>query len=451
MIQKQVSNPRLLPAISLLLAGCASLPVGYQERVAAWETGHVRQPAELPTELDDSADLPQLLRYARAHNPGLQAAFQRWREKLERVPQVTALPEPRLTFAGYLSEVETRVGPMDARIGVAQPFPWFGKLELAGQATYQMSEAARERVEAIRLDLDREIRDTWDEYAWLERAISITQGHLELLGHWESVARTRMETGLGPHSDVIRAQVELGKLEDRLLTLSDLRRPLAARLNAALGRPSDASLPTPTLPLPVPAELDEPRLRTELGSSSPTLRALGHRVLAAEHEIELAGKSFYPDFFVGADYTFVGSAESPGVSGSGDDAFSLLFGIDLPVWRSSYRAAVREAESRMRATRMEQEDALNRLTSDLEMALYHFRDADRRLALFRDSLIPKGEESVAALDTAYQVGDEGFLDLIDAQRVLLEFQLQAARAEADRAQALAETERITGIPLHSER
>jgi len=401
-------------------------------------------------ELDGDASLSELLHYARANNPGLEAAFQRWKEALERVPQATTLPEPRLSFSGYLSEVETRVGPMQARVGLAQPFPWFGELELAGNVAFEAAEAAREMLEAARLELDQRLRDVWYEYAWLEQAIVITQGNQELLAHWESVARARLETGLGRHSDVIRAQVELGKLEDRVQTLTDLRRPLEARLNAALNRPSDAPLPKPTLPLPEPPEVDEQLLSTALLSTSPTLRALNHRVKAAKHGIDLAGKAFYPDFFVGADYTFIGSAENPGTSGSGDDAVALTLGFDLPIWRSSYRAGVRESEAQMRRTRKEQEEILNRLSSDLEMALYQFRDGDRRVGLFRDSLIPKGEESVQALDTAYQSGDEGFLDLIDAERVLLEFQLQAARAEADRAKALAEIERITGVTLHPE-
>ena len=71
----------------------------------------------------------------------------------------------------------------------------------------------------------------------------------------------------------------------------------------------------------------------------------------------------------------------------------------------------------------------------------------RRVELFRNGLVPKGEESIQALDTAYQSGDEGVLDLIDAQRVLLEFQLQAARAESDLAQALSMIEKITGVQL----
>jgi cobalt-zinc-cadmium efflux system outer membrane protein len=451
-------TPHSTPIISCVLlagalTGCVATRADYENRRSTWERMHSeREVAAAPEaeEIGEEADLPQLLLYARAHNPGLEAAFLRWKAALERVPQATTLPNPRLSFGGYLSEVETRTGPMEARVGLAQPLPWFGKLELAGNIAFEASEASRKMLEAERLDLDQRVRDAWYEYAWLEQAVLITAGNLELLAHWESVARALMETGLGRHSDVIRAQVELGKLEDRVQTLGDLRRPLVAKLNAALNRPSGAALPRPTFPLPAPPDLDEHRLLSELRATNPLLAALEHRVESARSGTELADKAFYPDFFVGADYTFIGSAENPGVSGSGDDALALTLGFDLPIWRSKIRAGVREAEARMRGAHKELEELRNRLSSDLEMALYQLRDARRRVELFRDSLIPKGEESIQALDTAYQSGDAGFLDLIDAQRVLLEFQLQAARAEADRAQALAETERITGISLHQE-
>ena len=439
--------------IMLVLVSCVAQPRGYEDRLSTWEEMHSERAAAVAPDteaIDGNADLGQLLRYARAHNPGLEAAFQRWKAALERVPQAMTLPEPRLSFGAYLSEVETRVGPMQARVGLAQPFPWFGELELAGDVAFEASEAAREMLAAARLDLDQRVRDAWYEYAWVGQAAVITAGNRELLVHWESVARARMETGLGSHADVIRAQVELGKLEDRVQTLRDLGRPLVARLNAALNRPRGAALPRPTFPLPAPPDIDEDRLATMLSSTNPVLRALEHRVEAAKYGTDLAEKAFYPDFFVGADYTFIGSAENSGVSGSGDDAVALTLGLDLPIWRSSYRAGLREAEAGVKVARREREEALNRLSSDLEMVLYQFRDAHRRAALFRDSLIPKGEESLQALDTAYQTGAEGFLDLIDAQRVLLEFQLQAARAEADRAKALAETERITGIQLNPE-
>lgn len=451
-----MSTLRFASIACLALASCATGPGDYQAGRSTWERTHRQRTIAVDAEIQETdtlgedSDLSQLLHYARANNPGLEAAFQRWKEALEGVSQATTLPAPRLTLGGYLSEVETRVGPMQARVGLAQPIPWFGELDLAGNVAFEAAEAAREMLEAARLDLDQRIRDVWYEYAWLEQAIAITQVNLELLVHWESVARARLETGLGRHSDVIRAQVELGKLEDRVQSLTDLRRPMEARLNAALNRPLDALLPKPTFPLPEPPQLNEQALSSALLSSSPTLRALEHRVEAAQYGADLADKAFYPDFVVGADYTFIGPADNSSISGSGDDALALTLGFDLPIWRSSYRAGVRKAEAQIKASRAEQEEILNRLASDLEMALYQFREGDRRVALFRGSLIPKGEESVQALDTAYQSGDEGFLDLIDAERVLLEFQLQAARAEADRAKALAEIERITGVALHPE-
>jgi len=454
-----MNSLRLHPPIALgalgtllVLGSCAAAPESYSDRLSAWERMHAERTdlvASLPEQLGPETDLAGLLEYARANNPGLEAAFLRWKEALERIPQANSLANPRLSFSGYLSEVETRVGPMEARVGLSQPLPWFGERRLKGEVAFAGSEEHRELLESARLKLEHSVVVAWCEYAWVERAVQITEGNRELLSHWESVARVRMETGLGSHADVIRAQVELGKLEDRVQSLADMRRPLAARLNASLGRPTGSVLPTPTFPLQSPPTIDERRLSEELVLSSPVLRALEHRIEGAEHGVDLADKAFYPDFFVGADYTFIGSADAPGVSGSGDDAIALTIGFDLPIWRRSYQAGARAADARMRAARKEHEDARHRLSSDLELALYQFRDAHRRVGLFRDSLIPKGEESVSALDTAYQSGDEGFLDVIDAERVLLEFQLQAARAEVDRAKALAEIERITGTSLQT--
>ena len=134
--------PGLTPIICLALSSCAALPAGYESRLSTWERmrdGKVAASSPDSGALAENADLSQLLQYARLNNPGLEAAFQRWKEALEKVPQATTLPEPRLSFGGYLSEVETRVGPMQARAGLTQPFPWFGELELAGNVALHLA------------------------------------------------------------------------------------------------------------------------------------------------------------------------------------------------------------------------------------------------------------------------------------------------------------------------
>jgi cobalt-zinc-cadmium efflux system outer membrane protein len=440
------------PTIILLLplAGCAGPPQDYSLRTASWERMRQHPASADPgpdSKLPEGAGLKQLLAHARQHNPNLRAAFERWKAALERVPQATALPNPRLNFAAYLVEVETRVGSIQGLLGVSQAFPWFGKRELAGNVAFEESEAAREMLEAQRLVVDQGLRDTWYELYWVEQAILITEGNRDLLSHCESVARARMSTGLSSHADVIRSQIELGKLEVRVQGLRDLRLPLVARLNAALNRPSAARIPSANAAPLARSNLDTKQLALALAESSPLLRALDHRVAGAQFNVDLSGKAFYPDFFVGVDYTLVGDALASNVPGSGDDAVALKFGIDLPIWRSKYRAGVRSSQAQARGVRLEHQSTLRRLQAELEMALYRFRDADRRAKLYAESLVPKGEEALRALDSAYQAGDEGLLDLIDAQRVLLEFQLQVARAISDRAQALALVEKITGIQL----
>ncbi|MHC5210757.1 MAG: TolC family protein [Planctomycetota bacterium] len=444
--------PRRITCLLLaLVVGCTSPPARYDDGLDRWQELDAEQtPRDERPVLDETGGLPAHVRYAERNNPGLQASMQRWRAALARVPEATSLPDPRLTLGIFVDEVETRVGPMDWRVGLSQSFPWIGTLDLAGQAALERAEAAREEFEARRLKVAASVRDTWHEYAYVQAAVDVTRAHLDLLLSWEEVARTRYATGLGTESDVIRAQVELGKLDDRVRTLEDLRRPVAARFNATLDRAPDAKVPVGSMTVTSGLHVDGEALQARLVETSPALRALRRSIEAATHQVDLADKQFYPDFSIGLDYTAIGSARASGVQGSGDDALAITAGISLPLRRDRYRAGAARAKAELAAAHAALREAHNRLAADLELALYSLRDAERRLGLYRDTLVPKGRQSVESTTVAYQAGDAGFLDLIDAQRLLLEFQLAAARAHADHGQALAEVERITGVSLHTE-
>ncbi len=81
------------------------------------------------------------------------------------------------------------------------------------------------------------------------------------------------------------------------------------------------------------------------------------------------------------------------------------------------------------------------------MALYRYNDARRKIDLFRDTLTPEAEQSLNITEEAYRSGEVDFLNLIDAQRLLLEFQLSAERALTNREQSLAEIEMLVGRPV----
>jgi outer membrane protein TolC len=128
----------------------------------------------------------------------------------------------------------------------------------------------------------------------------------------------------------------------------------------------------------------------------------------------------------------------------------LTLELSLPIWQGSKDAAVRQAEAEQEAARMMHAELSNRLSADLNVALYHFEDAGRKLHLFRDTLVPKAEQALQTSEAAFVSGAAGYLDMLDTERQLLEFRLMAERAMADRATRLAELEMLCGRTLRKE-
>ena len=387
------------------------------------------------------------LQYAALNNAGLRASFERWKAAIEQVHQAKSLPDPKFTYGYFIREVETRVGPQRQKFGIMQVFPWFGKIEARTDAAAAAAKAARSRYEAEKLKLFWRVKDAFYEYLYLASAVEIARQNFELLQHFEEVARTRYMAAAGSHPDVIRAQVELAKLEDVLKSLEELREPTVARLNAVLNRRSLKLLAWPKKEEFKQVQVERQEVIALLRQLNPELAAIDFEVIAAKSRVELAKKKFYPDIGVGVDWIETGGAVSPGVGDSGRDPVVLMFSMNLPIWRGSYKAAERQARSDVRKTKHKRNEVENTIVARAEQVLYDFEDSHRKIKLYGDGLVPKAEELLQASETAYQSGTIDFLSLIDAQRTLLKFQLQYERAVTDNEQKLAELEMLVGTEL----
>ena len=395
-------------------------------------------------QLGENPALHDYLRYAALNNAGLEAAFKRWQAALERVPQVESLPDPLFSYTHFIEEVETRVGPQRHKVGVRQVFPWFGKRGLKGDAAAEQAAVARQDYEKTKLALFYRVKAAYHEYWYLAQGIAVTKQHIKLVSNLEAVARIRFKAGAAPHSALIQAQVEIGKLDDRLRTLEALRRPIVARLNAALNRRTQLPLPWPRSLPASPAAFTDKQAMQWLSEGNPDLRRLDHLAQSEEALIRLARKNYYPDITLGIDYVDTDEALMPDTLDSGKDPIAAIVSLNLPIWYGKYRAAGREARFRKAAAEEDREDTGKRLESDLELTLYHFRDAERKIDLYGDTLVPKAEQSLAVAQQGFEAGSTSFIALIDAQRLLLDFQLAERRAQADRGQRLAEIEILTG-------
>jgi outer membrane protein, heavy metal efflux system len=441
----------LVFVLCLVLSGCAvnqSKEDSKQSQRIIQETHRVDvadwKGRELP-ELTDSSLLSDYLEYAALNNPGLEAAFNRWKAALERVPQVESLPDPRFTYRYFIQEIETRVGPQRQAFEITQMFPWFGKLKLRGNVALEASNAAQQRYEAAKLKLFYEVTDAYYEYYYLARAIAVTQENVNLVKHLERVALTRYKTAAGSHPDIIRSQVELGKLEDRLLTLKDLQEPIVARLNAALNRPIQDPLPWPGKVQLESVSVTDQELLVWLEQGNPELKALSFEIQQQKRSIELAKKDYYPDIALGVGYIDTASTVGPvDPPDDGRDSISAVVSVNIPIWRKKYDAGVQEAKNRYYAAIHTRADKRNSLAAEMKLAWFHFRDAKRKIDLYRDALLPKAKQSLKVTEADFLGGRGMYLDLIDAQRILLEFQLAYERAQANHEQNLAKLEMLVG-------
>ena len=396
--------------------------------------------------LENESTLAECLEFAAHNNAGLKAAHARWRGAMERIPESRSLPDPRLSYGYFARSVETRVGPQQHKLGVAQTFPWFGKRRLRGDVAGSEAQALYESAEAAKLKLFHRVRHTWHELAYLRRAIEITESNIRLLKDLEGVAQTKVQGGAGL-AGVATAQVELGKLEDRRLTLLDLKEPLSARFNAALGRTTEAVAPWPKTSMAPARRIDDDTLLNWLTESNPELRGLDSEIVANQKAVELARKNYNPDVTFGVDYTQTDRRGIAGIQGDGKDPVMAMFSINIPLWRKKQDAALQSAQLRREAVLASRSDRENLLRADLKMALHRYRDAERKIDLYRDTLTPLAEQSLSVAQQSWEAGKADFLNVIDAERQLLEFRLQYERARANREQCLSEIEMLVGREL----
>ncbi len=397
-----------------------------------------------PAALDADAGLDEYLAYAALNNPGLKAAFYRWRAELEKSGYVSVLPDPMFSYGYFIENVETRVGPQNQRFSLRQHFPWFGTLDAKGDIVFEAANAAYQQYQWQKLKLFYRVKSAYYHYYYVGREIQLTIENMDLLMFWESVARAKYKVGLKNHPDVIKAQVELGKLEDRLATVEDMAVPVAARLRAALNLPVEVELPIPDTISVEEIHLDRDSTIVQAVSNNPDLKAVEHLIDREKAAVRLAGKAWYPNFTFGVNYLDIGEAVNPMLEESGKDPWGATVGINLPLWFGKNKDKQDEARARHRQAQYNLVDAKNRIIEVTESVIFWYEDALRKVRLYRDGLVPKAEQSLNAEYAAYQAGEADFLNVLDAQRRLLDFQLILDRAATDLATRRAEIEMITG-------
>jgi outer membrane protein TolC len=356
--------------------------------------------------------LEKLLAEVASRNPELAQAGAAAEAEARRIPQAGALPDPVLSlgiqndgFSGI------QVGKSETSyysIMASQAFPFPGKLGLREQVASFDKRRAGARLERVRLSLEGQVRRAYLDYLLARDQLALL-GELQALWQQaESAARARYEAGQAPQSDLLRANLERARLEQRRWVLeADVTNRLAA-LNRLRVEPLDAPISTSSRI----SGTSDPALATEEGaagdaeSRSPELLLARLGVEQAERRTELARKDRLPDFSVSA-------AVMP--RGGMEPMWQLGVGISLPIYAGrKQQKAVEESQFRQVAESQGEQAIRQILRLRVRERIALLEALIRSNRRYRAALLPLSEATTRSTLAQYQVGGLPFASVLEA-------------------------------------
>ena len=334
-------------------------------------------------------------------------------------------------------------------LSISQRFPWFGKLSDQEGIAAKQAAVVREHHRAGQAETVRRVKLAYYDLAYVDKALAITQEDLELLRHYETLAEARYAQGVGSQQAAVKLQAEITRGLSRLQTLGRQRVDAEAVLNALRDRPFASPLPKVDLPEIPPAAIELDGLVAVAREKRPELQAAFQEIETEEKRIHAARRKGRPDFELGAGFINVTRRGDPaGIlappADNGKNAFSFSVGVNLPISRRKYDAAVLEATERFVASKAGYRDQVNQVQASIRSLGFRIETLLQQISLFDKALLPQSEQALRVGEAAYASGTAGVLELLDSERVLLEVRLGLAQLRSDHVKALAEMERAVG-------
>jgi len=395
----------------------------------------------------ENESLEDLVQIALEQNSEILAARSRLSEATEKIRQAGAIPDPRLGAEYFLQPVETRTGPQEASISLSQSIPWPARLSLDKQLKKHDADIAGTFLTGTQLGVIGRIKEAYIEYGYLGQAHKITGQILELMNYLEGIARTNYSSGKASYKDLLKIQIEIAKLENRQKSLDDNTMPVRVRINGLLGVDRNMARRQPEALPEIALVPREEEIFTLARRHSPKILAGQHKINRGRTGLDIADQGFYPDFNFSIKTIFTGDAEFGDPPDSGRNPVIAGFSINLPVFYGRRNSAIAEKQASIGTARNELEQTLNSLDTEIELTLFRYREAERLLNLYRENLIPKVHQELEVALEAFQGGEYSILELIDAEKNWLNFELARIRAQADMAIQVARLEELAGTTL----
>lgn len=383
-------------------------------------------------------------------NPEIQAARAEYSAQAQVIPQVTALDDPMLSsilWPLWQNAPQTAMGRMPLSLMLSQNYPWKGKLELQGQVAALEAQMARAQWAQAELKVFEAVQLAYYDIQFYQRALDIYQENLLLLEDLLEITEARYRTAATSQQDVLRSQVEIDLLEERLIELEQsLEWARADLVRLVVADSSSQPEAEPDFrPVAVPQELD--RLVEIAMNCRPELQQRLSAIMRDRTNKCLKELDYYPDFTLGMGWDLMTDRRALAPTADGIDNLSLSVGFNLPVRKARLRAGVSEAHQRLIQSARLYDAERDETLRQIRRAIVQIQALDDQLQLYQNRLIPNSQQTFDISLADYQGGRVTFVQVIDNWAQWLEFRLQQARLQASLQQSLASLDRIIGCTI----
>jgi outer membrane protein TolC len=391
----------------------------------------------------DALTLQECVSLALERNPLLLSAREMYQASLTRIRQARALPQPSLDIDSDLQPGLTEFSGYGERyVGISQTVPFPGKMYFDSRIAGEEASQVLADSDLLRLEIAFQVTEAFYALLLAHEQVDYARQNLELTQNFVQMTELKFETGDVAQVEVIRARVEAARAANQVRVAENGVRLARARLNFLLGR-------VPSSPVSILGELRIPVGSYDLEEITgwalqdrPEIRKLTSAI-EREHLVKKQGfMSYLPDFDVGA-----AKHRIPGEGETWDVTLSLA----LPVffWQPA-RGEIAEADANLRALQQDASHLANAISLEVEEAFASLTSAGDQIQLFEEDILVQAEEAYRMYQFAYEQGEIGAIDLLEARRTLNDARTSYADALYNYDVARAAIEKSIGRPLEEQ-
>jgi cobalt-zinc-cadmium efflux system outer membrane protein len=399
----------------------------------------------------DEPSLPvsRYVESALAGNPSLDSMRERIRMKENAAIRAGALDDPKLRMGITnlpVRSLDFRQEDMTGKeIGISQMFPWPGMRKTRTEMVLREKEEAEFVLEEMRSTMRSEIKMTYAELASVRKQIEAVRRSQDVLKDVVGVTQEIYAVGKGSQPDVLRGQLEYGRMRETRIGLENREQVLSVRLNTLAAMPADRPVP----PLGDLPEISLPYGQADLvgiyEAERPARKALQARVHKGDSSIRMATLAGKPEFEVSASY-MQRDAAPDGTRRS--DTVSSMVSMTLPIWRKDkIDPGIREMEAERRMAGRDLANLDLETSNAIGRSLATLKSRRETAVLYRTTLIPQAEQSFQATAESYRVGKTDFPMLMDAVTAILASRREYAATVGDMHAEKARLEAAVGREL----